>query len=49
MKMIWLKALLPEDWKIDYLILWTFPWQKTLEVREKYSYEAYYMNGNNCF
>lgn len=47
--MIWLKALLPEDWKVDYLILWTFPWKKTLEIKEKYWYEAYYMNGNNCF
>lgn len=49
MKMIWLKALLPEDWKVDYLILWTFPWKKTLEIREKYWYEAYYMKENNCF
>lgn len=49
MKMIWLKALLPEDWKVDYLILWTFPWQKTLEIKEKYVYEAYYMKENNCF
>lgn len=44
-----LAPILPEDWKVDYLILWTFPWQKTLEIREKYWYEAYYMNGNNCF
>lgn len=49
MKMIWLKALLPEDWKVDYLILWTFPWKKTLEIKEKYGYEAYYMKENNCF
>ena len=49
MKMIWLKALLPEDWKVDYLILWTFPWKKTLEIREKYWFEAYYMKENNCF
>lgn len=49
MKMIWLKALLPEDWKVDYLILWTFPWQKTLEIKEKYWFEAYYMKENNCF
>lgn len=47
--MIWLKALLPEDWKVDYLILWTFPWKKTLEIKEKYSYEAYYMKESNCF
>lgn len=49
MKMMWLKALLPEDWKVDYLILWTFPWQKTLEIKEKYWLEAYYMKENNCF
>lgn len=49
MKMIWLKALLPEDWKVDYLILWTFPWQKTLAIKEKYWLEAYYMKENNCF
>lgn len=44
-----LAPMLPEDWKIDYLILWTFPWKKTLEIKEKHCYEAYYMNGSNCF
>lgn len=44
-----LAPMLPEDWKVDYLILWTFPWQKTLEIREKYWFEAYYMKENNCF
>lgn len=44
-----LAPMLPEDWKVDYLILWTFPWKKTLEVREKYWFEAYYMKENNCF
>lgn len=44
-----LAPMLPEDWKVDYLILWTFPWKKTLEIREKYWYEAYYMKENNCF
>ena len=44
-----LAPMLPEDWKVDYLILWTFPWQKTLEIKEKYWFGAYYMRGNNCF
>ena len=48
-KMKGLAPMLPEDWKVDYLILWTFPWQKTLELKKKYRSTAYYMKENNCF
>lgn len=47
--MNWISPMIPKDWKVDYLILWTFPWKKTLELKKKYRSTAYYMNRNNCF